>query len=191
MNWPVLVAVICEQRFSSTNHFTNVKAMNEACFKFYWLHILELNNQYREVTMNLYMPDCRNQFFKGTLHTKMNPKSKIRMESIALSINENAQQTKTQLNEKLKNNLASGSSAPAAGSSSYRRKADDLNSMIERLSTETNKCKCSRNSKCSRIVNCACKSATVLCSSLCSCKVGVCTNRESWQRSPWQSSAPG
>ena len=48
------------------------------------------------------MPDCRNQFFKGTLHTKMNPKSKIRMESIALSINENAQQTKTQLNEKLK-----------------------------------------------------------------------------------------
>ena len=49
--------------------------------------------------MNLYMPDCRNQFFKGTLHTKMNPKSKIRMESIALSINENAQQTKTQLNE--------------------------------------------------------------------------------------------
>ena len=75
--------------------------MNEACFKFYWLHILELNNQYHEVTMNLYMPDCRNQFFKGTLHTKMNPKSKIRMESIALSINENAQQTKTQLNEKL------------------------------------------------------------------------------------------
>ena len=93
--------MICEQRFSSTNHFTNVKAMNEACFKFYWLHILELNNQYHEVTMNLYMPDCRNQFFKGTLHTKMNPKSKIRMESIALSINENAQQTKTQLNEKL------------------------------------------------------------------------------------------
>ena len=24
-------------------------------------YILELNNQYREVTMNLYMPDCRNQ----------------------------------------------------------------------------------------------------------------------------------
>ena len=36
-------SVVCEQTFSYTNHYTNLKVMNEPWYNFFWLYILDLN----------------------------------------------------------------------------------------------------------------------------------------------------
>ena len=41
-------SVICEQTFSYTNHYTNLKAMNGARYNFFWIYILDLHNNYVE-----------------------------------------------------------------------------------------------------------------------------------------------
>ena len=59
-------SVICEQTFSFANHYTNLKFMNAARHKFFWLYVLDLHNHYVE--------DPRVQ--------KVNPLSPVRMHSI-------------------------------------------------------------------------------------------------------------
>ena len=39
---------VCEQKFSYTNHFKNVKSMNHERYRFYWLYIMDLKNLYIE-----------------------------------------------------------------------------------------------------------------------------------------------
>ena len=59
-------SVICEQTFSFTNHYTNLKAMNGPRYNFFWIYILDLHNNYVEDPRVL----------------KVNPLSSIRMDHI-------------------------------------------------------------------------------------------------------------
>ena len=59
-------SVICEQTFSFTNHYTNLKAMNGPRYNFFWIYILDLHNNYVEDPRVL----------------KVNPLSSFRMDHI-------------------------------------------------------------------------------------------------------------
>ena len=59
-------SVVCEQTFSYTNHYTNLKVMNGPRYNFFWLYILDLHNNYIEDSRVL----------------RMNPLSPVQMESI-------------------------------------------------------------------------------------------------------------
>ena len=37
-------SVICEQKFSRSNNYTNCKAMNGPRFNFFWIYFFDLNN---------------------------------------------------------------------------------------------------------------------------------------------------
>ena len=68
-NYPELApvnSVICEQTFSFTNHYNNLKSMNGTRYNFFWLYILDLHNHYVE--------DPQVQ--------KINPLFPVRMQSI-------------------------------------------------------------------------------------------------------------
>ena len=67
-------SVVCEQAFSFTNHYSNLKVMNGPRYNFFWIYILDLHNNYVE--------DPR--------IVKMNPMSPFRMESILEKACENA-----------------------------------------------------------------------------------------------------
>ena len=59
-------SVVCEQTFSFTNHYANLKAMNPARYNMFWLYILDLHYHYVEDPCLL----------------KMNPLSPVRMKTI-------------------------------------------------------------------------------------------------------------
>ena len=59
-------SVICEQTFSYTNHYSNLKVMNGPRYNFFWIYILDLHNNYVEDPKVL----------------KLNPMSPVRMERI-------------------------------------------------------------------------------------------------------------
>ena len=59
-------SVICEQKFSNSNNYTNCKAMNGPRFNFFWIYIFDLNNL-KSV---------------GKVRTLANPLSKKRLEVI-------------------------------------------------------------------------------------------------------------
>ena len=59
-------SVVCEQKFSFTNHYSNLKAMNGPRYNLFWLYILDLHNNYVEDPRVL----------------KVNPLSPFRMNSI-------------------------------------------------------------------------------------------------------------
>ena len=67
-------SVVCEQTFSFTNHYTNLKAMNRNRYNIFWIYILELHNHYIEDHRLL----------------KVNPLSPFRMEHILKTAMENA-----------------------------------------------------------------------------------------------------
>ena len=53
-------SVICEQTFSYTNHYSNMKVINGPRYNFFWLYILDLHNHYVE--------DPRVQEYKETVY---------------------------------------------------------------------------------------------------------------------------
>ena len=59
-------SVVCEQCFSWSNHFKNVKAMSSERFAHYWNYIFDLHNY----------------FITNSLHHVANPKSRYRTEYI-------------------------------------------------------------------------------------------------------------
>ena len=59
-------SVVCEQTFSFTNHYSNLKSMNGPRYNFFWIYILDLHNHYVEDPRVL----------------KVNPLSPYRMQSI-------------------------------------------------------------------------------------------------------------
>ena len=63
-------SVVCEQTFSYTNHYTNLKVMNGQRYDFFWVYILDLHNHYVEDHRVL----------------KLNPLSSVRMDSILESL---------------------------------------------------------------------------------------------------------
>ena len=67
-------SVVCEQTFSYTNHYTNLKVMNGPRYNFFWLYILDLHNHYVEDHRVL----------------KLNPLSSVRMDSILESLLSNS-----------------------------------------------------------------------------------------------------
>ena len=67
-------SVVCEQTFSFTNHYTNLKAMNRIRYNIFWIYILELHNHYIEDHRLL----------------KVNPLSPFRMEHILKTAMESA-----------------------------------------------------------------------------------------------------
>ena len=58
--------MVYEKTFNYTNHYSNMKAMNETRYNFFWLYILDLHNNYVEDPRVL----------------KVNPLSPVRMNSI-------------------------------------------------------------------------------------------------------------
>ena len=67
-------SVVCEQTFSYTNHYTNLKVMNGPRYNFFWLYILDLYNHYVEDHRVL----------------KLNPLSPVQMDTIIESLLNNA-----------------------------------------------------------------------------------------------------
>ena len=67
-------SVVCEQTFSYTNHYANLKVMNGPRYNFFWLYILYLYNHYVEDHRVL----------------KLNPLSPVQMDTIIESLLNNA-----------------------------------------------------------------------------------------------------
>ena len=67
-------SVVCEQTFSYTNHYTNLKVMNDQRYNLFWLYILDLHNHYVEDNRVL----------------QMNPLSPVGMDTILDSLLNNA-----------------------------------------------------------------------------------------------------
>ena len=67
-------SVVCEQTFSYTNHYTNLKVMNGPRYNFFWVYILDLHNHYVEDHRVL----------------KLNPLSSVRMDTILESLLSNS-----------------------------------------------------------------------------------------------------
>ena len=67
-------SVVCEQTFSYTNHYTNLKVMNGPRYNFFWVYILDLHNHYVEDHRVL----------------KLHPLSSVRMDTILESLLSNS-----------------------------------------------------------------------------------------------------
>ena len=65
---------ICEQTFSFTNNYCNLKSMNSPRYNFFWLYVLDMHNNYVEDPRVL----------------KINPMSPVRMSNILDKVLNNA-----------------------------------------------------------------------------------------------------
>ena len=116
-------SVICEQKFSNSNNYTNCKAMNGPRFNFFWIYIFDLNNL---KTI-------------GKIRTLANPLSKKRLEAILEEKLANLAKNDCEDNEE-----ESATAAADDVSVLFYETDDETCSCSRKSKCQTSKCECFR-----------------------------------------------